>query len=97
MKKGMKKGGKKGGLPYPSLEGKTFEERRKALFGYYSQRGAVRGGLDAPLAYKHMSKTGGTFLERTIAQTFGRDALILNDFVMKRDANTIWWNAESRA
>ena len=40
----------------------------------------VWGKLDAPLVYKHMSKTGGTYLREVLQEVFGDDVLLLSDF-----------------
>ena len=36
-------------------------------------RRQVWGKLDAPLVYKHMSKTGGTYLREVLREVFGDD------------------------
>jgi len=40
----------------------------------------VRGNLEAPIAYKHLSKTGGTYLEQLFKDTFDDELFIVNDF-----------------
>lgn len=66
--------------------GQPWEQRRAILHkavvsdpSLYNK--PVMGNLEAPLAYKHMPKAGGTFLTAVLRETFGDNVLVVNDFI----------------
>jgi len=72
-------------LPLVSSDSDDLAEanigRREAYYAELinSPEDDVLGRLDAPIAFKHMSKAGGRFLTSTLQDIFGSDILIVAD------------------